>query len=76
MIGQIDNILEKEDTMIINKEVYGDVLVMWLLIDKYYVYRMKFKWHDGAENWVLKSLEMVAVLDHHIGLCSENKVSK
>lgn len=62
--------------MIINKEVHGDVVVIWLLIDKYYIYQMKFKWHDGAENWVIKSLEMVAVLDHHIGLCSEMKENK
>jgi len=72
MTGQID----REDIMIINKEIRDDILVMWLLIDKYYVYQIKFKWHDGAENWVIKSLEMVAVLDHHVGLCSENKVSK
>ena len=52
--------------MIINKEKHGDVLTMWLLIDKYYVYQVKFKWHDGAEDWVIKSLEMIAVLDHHI----------
>jgi len=72
MIGQI----EKEDIMVINKEVHGDVITIWLLIDKYYVYQIKFKWHDGAEDWVIKRLEMIAVLDHHVGLCSENKVSK
>lgn len=62
--------------MIINKEVHGDVITIWLLIDKYYVYQMKFKWHDGAEDWVIKRLEMVATLDHHIGLCSEMKANK
>jgi len=58
--------LERVKRMIINKEKHGDVLTMWLLIDKYYVYQVKFKWHDGAEDWVIKSLEMIAVLDHHI----------
>lgn len=71
MIGQI----EKEGMMVINKEIHDDILVMWLLIDKYYVYRMKFKWHEGAENWALSNVDMVAVLNHHVGLCSENKVS-
>ena len=71
MIGQI----EKEGMMVINKEVRDDILVIWLWTDKYYVYRLKFKWHEGAENWALSNVDMVAVLNHHVGLCSEMKVN-
>ena len=52
IIGQI----EKEDT-----------LTLFIEVDKYYLYEVKFIWHKSKQ-WTIKSLEMVCVLDHHVPL--------
>lgn len=52
IIGQI----EKEDT-----------LTLFVEVDEYYLYEIKFIWHKSKQ-WVIKSLEMVCVLDHHVPL--------
>ena len=55
IIGQI----EKEDT-----------LTLFIEVDKYYLYEVKFIWHKSKQ-WAIKSLEMVCVLDHHVPLVEE-----
>ena len=55
IIGQI----EKEDT-----------LTLFIEVDKYYLYEVKFIWHKSKQ-WTIKSLEMVCVLDHHVPLVEE-----
>ena len=70
IIGQIDPKQLKGN--IIGQIEREDTLTLFIEVDKYYLYEVRFVWHKDKQ-WMIKGVELVCSLDHHVGLCCEKQ---